>query len=152
MLTPTSFRGVRHFARTMLADGRVPIRLDDARATRVYRDCALEVVLFREACWQIEIICAMPHASAPRHMHPHVDSCELGLGGSVVGDLGYGAFATRKARGSLAANLIAVPAGQWHGGAVGAGGAAFLSFQRWRDGIAPTWITDDWVPWEAAQR
>lgn len=140
--TPASFLGPRHFARSMLAEG-LPVKLDQTRQIRAYPGGAIEVILFRESCWQIEIIAGMPGGSAPRHKHMHVDSCELGIGGWVLAEIGQHEV-TRKVRGELTANLIGVPAGQWHGGAAGPDGVMWISFQRWHD-MAPTWITDDWI-------
>lgn len=54
----TSFPGPRAFARHMLRDGRLQLRpIVDQIMT--FRGSAIEAVLFREGCWQIE---SMPGA------------------------------------------------------------------------------------------
>lgn len=132
-----SFPGVRAFARNMLHDDRVPLapRFDLIRAS-VY---AIETVLFRESCWQIELIAMFPNMPVPMHRHNRCDSCELVLAGSglVEGHKSVNQYR----RGSLAANLVRIGKGKWHGGAPGEHGAMYLSFQQW-DG-EPAFITED---------
>ena len=141
MLTENSFPGSRAFARYMLRGSRLTIQIDPSR-TCVFRKTAIEVLLFREACWQVELISVFPNSIVVQHRHLQVDSCELALGGGVVADV-EGKVLKQFHRGSLAANLVRVPRGAWHGGSAGPNGVVWLSFQHWFD-REPGWISEDW--------
>lgn len=134
-----SFPGPRAFARWALKDGCVTLRpLYDQIAT--YNETTLETVLFREAGWQIELIAAMPNASAPMHRHLRCASADLLLNGTVSGTVEGRGFSPP--RGPLQAQLKTIGKGEWHGGAAGPVGFVYLSFQQW-DG-EPTFISQDW--------
>ena len=141
-LTPFSFAGPRGFARWALSEGRVLLQpLYDQIAT--YSDKTLETILFRDGCWQIELIAALPNASAPVHRHLRCASADLLLNGTVSGHCEGRTFSPP--RGRLEAQLKTIGKGEWHGGAAGPGGFVYLSFQQW-DG-EPTFISKDWEPW-----
>lgn len=140
-LYPNSFPGARGFARWMLSGGRLQIAPDLSRI-KLFRDLCTEVILFRDGCWQCELVCAFPNAMIPMHRHLRADSCELALGGGAAAVIGE-EIVGQIQRGSLAANLIRVPSGKWHGGKIGPKGCVWLSFQHWLQG-EPTWLTDDW--------
>jgi quercetin dioxygenase-like cupin family protein len=133
------YSDLRHFAKAMLAGNRLRIEPDLSRI-RAFRG-ALEVILYREGCWQVELVAGLPGTPIPQHRHLRVDSYELCLGGSV--DAAINGIAMKNAqRGSLCANLIRIPLGAWHGGDAGANGVVFLSFQKWQG--EPSFISDDW--------
>ncbi len=140
-LQPNSFAGPRHFALYMLRNGAMPLALSHSRASS-WNDKVLEVILFRESCWQVALISGFPNVSVPRHRHNRVSSVELALGGHVIADVG-GKTLKRHYRGSLAANFTRVPRGVWHGGSAGPEGVVFLSFQHWVEG-KPSWLAEDW--------
>ena len=143
MLTEKSFPGSRAFARWMLRDVHRLISQIDPSRTRIFKDIATEVILFRESCWQVELITVYPNAVVAQHRHMHVESTELPLGGGVIiGDID-GEKLKPFHRETLFANLIRIPAGVWHGGRAGQNGVVWLSFQKWIV-LPPTWITDDW--------
>lgn len=126
----------------MLRDGRVDLRpMYDQLMT--YQDTTLESILFRESCWQIELIAAMPNAAAPMHRHLRCASADLLLNGTVCGTVEGRTFSPP--RGPLAAQLKTIGKGEWHGGAAGEQGFIYLSFQQW-DG-EPTFISQDWEAW-----
>lgn len=138
-----TWRSVKHFARDMLRDDRLLLRprLDlisaDDRATRL--------ILFREGCWQVELVVFRPGAIVPAHRHDRVESLELGVadsGGWIR--IGNRRGEHRALRGPLAANLVPLGKGVKHEGAAGPKGSAFLSFQKW-DG-EPGFIHEDWTP------
>lgn len=141
MLTAKSFPGSRAFARWMLRDDRMPIEIEPARICR-WLDRTIEVILFRQSCWQVELISVLPGGVAKQHRHMRVDSCELCLGGGVLADVDGRQLNTMH-RGPLAANLIRVPMGAWHGGESGPNGVVWLSFQHWVKG-SPGWVSEDW--------
>lgn len=141
-LTPDSFVGPRAFARHMLRDGRLELRpLYDQ--IMVFEGTWIETILFRESCWQVELIAAMPNAPARRHRHLRCSSADLLLNGSVLGTVEERGFAAP--RGPLQAQLKTIGVGEWHGGAAGPDGFVYLSFQQW-DG-EPTFISQDWDEW-----
>ena len=141
-LQPDSFAGPRAFARYMLRDGRIDLRpIYDQIMT--YDGTMLESILFRESCWQVELIAAMPNASAPMHRHLRCSSADLLLNGSVSGTVSGRGFAPP--RGPLSAQLKTIGVGEWHGGSAGPDGFIYLSFQQW-DG-EPTFISQDWEDW-----
>ena len=142
MLHKDSFAGPRAFARYMLRDGRLDLRpMYDQIMT--YNGTTLESILFRESCWQVELIACLPNASAPMHRHLRCSSADLLLNGSVGGTVGGRGFAPP--RGPLEAQLKTIGIGEWHGGSAGHEGFVYLSFQQW-DG-EPTFISQDWDEW-----
>lgn len=141
-LTPQSFAGPRAFARHMLREGRIELRpLYDQIMT--YAGTTLESVLFRESCWQVELIACMPNARAPMHRHLRCASADLLLNGSVGGTVSGRQFGAP--RGRLEAQLKTIGKGEWHGGSAGPEGFIYLSFQQW-DG-EPDFISQDWDEW-----
>lgn len=142
MMDQTSFAGPRAFARHMLREGRIALRpLYDQIMT--YGGTTLESVLFRESCWQVELIAALPNAAAPMHRHLRCSSADLLLNGSVGGTVSGRGF--NAPRGPLQAQLKTIGIGEWHGGAAGPGGFIYLSFQQWVG--EPTFISQDWEAW-----
>jgi hypothetical protein len=142
-LHPDSFTGPRAFGRYMLREGRLPLRplYDQIMA---FRGRILESILFREGCWQVELVVGMPHAGTEMHRHLRCASADLLLNGTVSGTVG-GRGVSHPKRGELAAQLRTIGKGEWHGGASGPDGLVYLSFQKW-DG-EPTFISQDWEPW-----
>lgn len=143
MMTPESFSGPRAFARHMLAGGR--LTLNPVRGSiRAFGGIALECVVFKESCWQVELITMLPNVVIPRHKHMRVSSVDLALG---LGDDGHGVVGNapmpQVQRGSMLSNLLRIDKGAWHEGVVSSSGVMFLSFQQW-DG-EPALISQDWV-------
>ncbi len=92
-------------------------------------------VLAREAPYQVEMGIVRGGELIPDHVHPHADTIEIGVAGGVrlkvngadpfaaVPDERLAAFTRRRG--------IRINRCDWHGGQVLAGGAVFLSVQRW---------------------
>lgn len=138
-----NWRSVKHFARDMLRGDRLCLRPESGLVSGC--DLWSEFILFREGEFQVELITFRPGSVVPRHCHLRSDSCDLWLGGPGSEFEIGGRAGPSEARGALAANLVAVPAGVWHGGHAGILGAAYLSFQKW-DG-EPDFISRDWQAW-----
>lgn len=136
-----TFTGPRAFARHMLRNDRLPLTIDPNRIS-CWNGKVLEVILFRECCWQVALVSGFPNVLVPRHRHNRVSSVELALGGKVIADVNSKALRMTY-RGSLSANFTRVPSGVWHGGAAGPEGVVFLSFQHWKSG-EPDWLANDW--------
>lgn len=144
-LHPESFAGPRAFARWALKDGRLLLRPLPDQLT-AWNGLGQETVLFRESCWQIELLMALPNAPAPVHRHLRCDSADLLLHGEVAGAVEGRGFTPP--RGPLHLQLKTISRGEWHGGQAGPKGFVWLSFQRWHDG-EPTFISEDWEAWPA---
>lgn len=138
-----TWRSAKHFAREMLRGNRLRLQPDPLLVSGC--DLWSEFVLFREGSFQVELITFRPGAEVPRHRHLRAESYDLWLGGPGSSFEIGGCEGPHESRGALVANLVAVPAGVWHGGAAGPQGAAYLSFQRWQG--APDFITTDWEAW-----
>lgn len=145
MLTPDAFAGPRAFARYMLRDERLQIRPVQALQSMKTGMGATEVVLFREACWQVTLLVLEPNLLVPSHKHHRVDSVDLAIAGDGFANIGstVRARAVSAAAGlALMSQLQRVPKGVAHGGSAGPVGGCFLSFQRW-DG-EPDSVMNDW--------
>ncbi len=135
MLRADSFRGPKAFASWILRYGP-PSPIQHTQVC-VHRETALEIILFSEACWQIEMIFIFPDRYVPRHKHLRVSSCELLLGGGGAANVNGEPLIDDPCK------LFRVPVGVWHGGASGRDGAVILSFQHWLSGT-PSFISEDW--------
>jgi hypothetical protein len=139
-----SFAGPRGFARHMLREGHILRPMYDQIMTYHHDGRSImESILFRDGCWQIELVAAMPESSTPMHRHLRCASADLLLNGSVGGTVEGREFGAP--RGRLEAQLKTIGKGEWHGGSAGPNGFIYLSFQQW-DG-EPTFISQDWEPW-----
>lgn len=127
---------LNEFARAMLADGRLTLSPGSMQSY----GRAIEAILFRDGCWQVELVASPPDIRVPRHRHNRVASVDVLLCGSIDGVVG--SRRTKPNSGPLERNLLPVPKGVWHWGEAGPSGALYLSFQKW-DGT-PTFISDDW--------
>lgn len=139
MLANMSFSGPRGFARAMLKSG---IPWQPRTGLKWGFQGVGECILFREDCWQIELMMMPPGNDIPKHCHHRVSSADLCLGGAdslaVIGQ----SPRQNVMRGSLSANLLLLPRDVWHEGHSGNEGAVFLSFQQWIG--QPGFIMDDW--------
>lgn len=140
-----TFAGPRAFARFMLRDDRLLIR-PVINSISVFGSYCIEAVLFRDACWQVELVTMLPGAVVPKHRHNRVDSCDLLISGwspaVVIG--GKSVKAVRHE--ALLPNLVRIGKGVWHEGQPERNGAVYLSFQKW-DG-EPGLISEDWDEWQ----
>jgi hypothetical protein len=104
-----------------------------------------EFVMFRAGQYQVEQITLYPGHRVPPHAHPDVDTVETHLYGGGMAKVGGvplpGAVEPRR---DPRARRLLIPAGVRHEGMATVVNVAF-SFQRWREGTVPTFITDNWV-------
>ena len=96
------------------------------------------VVIFRKDQFQAELYIGRPHASAPRHSHPNIDSSEIGIAGLAVFDCDLKDYNKNKTR-------IHVHPNEMHTAHMGRVGGCFISFQKWSEGVEPTSVGYDWV-------
>jgi hypothetical protein len=100
-------------------------------------------ILFRDGCWQVELLMIHPGSTSPLHRHNFCESADVLLCGDLTGSIG-GHFIGKPRGENLIANIQNLPLGAWHGGCTDSGLVA-LSFQRWI-GREPTFIANDWEP------
>ena len=101
--------------------------IDNFTATRI----------FRSGNYQVELISVLPHTEVPNHVHPHMDSYEVYLGGDITFRVDGVSFIPTKV-----GEHIRVKSDCPHGGTFGAAGGVFLSVQEWKDG--PQSAGTDW--------
>jgi hypothetical protein len=100
-------------------------------------------ILFRDGCWQVELLMIHPGSSSPLHRHNFCESADVLLGGDLAGSID-GHYIGKPRGENLQANIQNLPLGAWHGGSTDKGLIA-LSFQKWI-GREPTFIANDWEP------
>ncbi len=138
-MAPDAFPGPRAFARHMLQGDRLSLRpLYESIMT--FRGAIIESILFRESCWQVELIASLPNAGTEVHRHMRCASADLLLNGGGID--AHGGVEIKGPRGPLAAQLKSIAVGKWHGGFSGPAGFVYLSFQQWQG--EPTFISQDW--------
>lgn len=104
-----------------------------------------EFVLLRDGQFQVEQITLYPGHPVPPHTHPDVDTVETHLcGGGVAKVGGHRLPEDVDHRHDPRVRRLLIPAGMRHEGMATVVNVA-LSFQRWRPGTVPTFITDNWV-------
>ena len=103
-----------------------------------------EFIVFRDGQFQVEQVTLFPGYPVPPHCHPDVDSIEChltGTGSAEVGRFRLPAVPNYRVRHSV--RRLRIPAGVFHSGEAHSVTVA-LSFQLWREGVAPGFITDNW--------
>lgn len=102
------------------------------------------VVLYREGRYQAELFIAARGGVFPEHTHPNVDSIEVLLGGSIE-FIVRGRSTLRHVHKPRAQGVMfGVGAGVPHSAVIHEGGGAFISLQRWREGVRTTCVGLDW--------
>lgn len=141
-----SWPTLQAFADWWFAAGR-PFRVPPHPVTR--HAGSHEFIVFRDGQFQLEQVTLFPQHPVPPHCHPDVDSIECHVTGHGTAEVGGRRLALRpnyRVRDEI--RRLPIPAGVTHSGVAHAVTVA-LSFQRWRAGVPPTFITDNWrgAPW-----
>jgi quercetin dioxygenase-like cupin family protein len=131
---PPETASVREFAVWWLRHR--PLRVPSADAVRHVEGFA-GVTLFRDGPFQAQLFVVRPGQRSTVHAHPNIDSVEYGLAGD-----GEDTFTSERNR-RLGA-LVMIAPGEMHAAGAGAGGGAFISFQKWLNGVAPSSVELDW--------
>jgi hypothetical protein len=103
-----------------------------------------EFIVFRRDQFQVEQVTLFPGFPVPSHCHADVESIECHLTGH--GEAEVGAFRLANIpnyRVRHRVRKLRIPAGVFHSGEAHSVTVA-LSFQVWRDGVTPSFITDNW--------
>jgi len=98
------------------------------------------LVIYRHEEFQVELFITQPMTKGLSHIHPNVDSFEVYLSGDISFDCQGEIFNTNKLGDSLR-----IRPDCWHGGDFNENGGAFLSIQKWLNGVKPTSIVTDWL-------
>lgn len=108
----------------------------DVIGTILHRDGAYQAELFTFAATQYG-------GSFAEHRHPDVDSVELYLSGEIEFNvIRHGRSEVYRGRRDAP---LWIKAEDFHGGKIGPAGAAFVSLQRWRTGLATTSVGHNWI-------
>lgn len=126
----------RRFAVWWLRHRPFMVPTEGVPAVRYYHDFA-GVTLYRHGQFQAQMFVVRPRQESPWHSHPNIDSVEYGLAGS-----GEGTF--RSTRNARLGPLILIAPGEGHVAAAGPAGGAFISFQKWLNGVLPSSVELDW--------
>lgn len=105
------------------------------------------IILYRSGQFQAELFMSTQAGVFPEHSHPHVDSIEVMLSGRIDFTVrGRSMFPAEVIKNNLPTRgmMVGVGAGVSHGATVYEGGGAFISLQRWREGIPLTSVGLDW--------
>jgi len=105
----------------------------------LYHNRISGVVLYRQNEYQVELFIPQENCEVKQHIHPDVDSFEVYLCGEMVFNLDGTDYAQ-----STIGDTLPVPSTCYHGGATGEEGAAFLSIQKWKNGVLPTSVGENW--------
>ena len=109
----------------------------------------ISLCLYRKGVFQVELFISTEHNSTfPNHRHPDVDTVEFGLSG--YGQLFVNdkpSYTEQQMEAWLAGNFKALPIRiqptDWHSG-IGHKPYAFLSIQKWLNGVKPTSVGLNW--------
>lgn len=114
-------------------------------------DGASGITLMRSGQYQVQLFLISPNKEIPEHEHPNVDSFEILLRGMKFTLNGRLALSMKRAQmtndnGSpkYQGQMLRVYNGSPHGGLASSDGGAFISIQKWLNGISPTTVSDDW--------
>ena len=105
----------------------------------LYHEKIAGIVLYRKEEYQVELFIPQSNSEIKKHIHPDVDSFEVYLCGEIVfnlNDLDYEPFTI--------GDSLPVPSDSFHGGIIGKEGAAFLSIQKWKNGVLPSSVGENW--------
>ena len=116
-----------------------------------HTDNAMSLCLFREGRFQVELYLTKPFANSPPHTHPGVESAFVYLTGDIKFDIETKGtqidnkmhFARADGAHRMFGATSSSPDGLAHWLDIGADGAAFLSFEYWKD-VDPTSVTVNW--------
>jgi hypothetical protein len=97
------------------------------------------IVIYRSGQYQVQLFIIAPDAVIKPHCHPNVDSYEV----TVCGEVAFEVNGFRHEDRALWDHVRVLPTDE-HTAYVGKGGGAFISVQKWLNGIKPTSVGWDW--------
>lgn len=127
-----------------------PLSVPAKNALSFY-DKATGIVVYRQPPFQVQLFIAHPGQRLVEHTHPNVDSFEVWIhgmefthNGNVMIDLCKAAEVGANGLPVAYGTPIRVHTNDVHGGVAGPNGGAFLSVQKWLNGIEPSCVAADW--------
>ena len=108
------------------------------------------VVIYRRDNFQVELFICQPNTVIPEHTHPDVDSYECFLYGMKFTHGGETVISDEQAQEEIegmpayAYQTIRVRPNDPHGGTASKNGGAFISIQKWLNGVEPTHVSSNW--------
>jgi quercetin dioxygenase-like cupin family protein len=116
-----------------------------------HTDNAMSLCLYREGRFQVELYITKPFSTSPPHTHPGVESAFMYLTGNLDfflegrDNVSNAEFQKAKVDGTHMAfgSVVSSPDGIPHWLKIGKEGAAFLSFEYWKD-KDPVSVTVNW--------
>lgn len=148
MIDPINFDDLEQFMGWFLKSR--PLLVPATSALSFY-ETAVGIVLYRQPPYQVQLFIAKPNTPIVEHEHPNVDSFEVFLHGMEFTHGGAMQIAMADA---LRVNECGLPIAYGapirvkptdrHGGIGSHNGGAFLSIQKWLNGVPPTCVAADW--------
>lgn len=116
-----------------------------------FYETAVGIVLYRQPPYQVQLFIAYPATPIVPHTHPNVDSFEVFLNGMEFSHCGNVLISMQDALRVASTGFpqsygvqIRVRPTDEHGGIGSSAGGAFLSIQKWLNGVSPTCVAADW--------
>lgn len=119
-----------------------PFNPPQVGATRFVGDIS-GVTLYRERQFQVQLFIGRPHATAPMHSHPNVDSIEIPFAGLALFQCARSEFFRGEWDTHILPNVHVAPH-EMHDAQVCSQGGAFISIQKWLNGVPPSSVELDW--------
>ena len=103
-------------------------------------------VQYRDDTFQIQVFIFPPYGIVPEHVHPNVNSYEVGLSGDLwFSHGGKWLYPKHPALHYYKKNrCIKVDNNDIHGASIGEGGGMFISVQQWLNGVKPSCVGQDY--------
>lgn len=99
-----------------------------------------ETLLYSDGQFQVEMLSVTPNTILTTHSHPDVDSYEVYVSGDLTFEVDDKSYVPTESY----SDYVRVPDGCTHGGKTGERGGVFLSVQLWKNGVKPTFISENW--------
>ncbi len=145
---PHEEQSLKEFAEDYLGEGGIlKIRVSGEGALRVGPK-STELVLYRDPPFQVTLVTFFPGYRIPSHAHRYVDAYALSITGDGVAIVGGRTWRKQTQDHPRLSLRIPVLSGVMHSGHTEVG-SVFLSIQKWKEGRAPTFLSEDWVDDEA---
>jgi hypothetical protein len=101
-------------------------------------EISMSYVLFREGQFQAELYLVKPNTGSPEHSHPDIENIIMVLGGDI------GTKVDNICPGLFCGQGPVIRESDTHALHTGDRGGAFLSLEKWGEGIKPTSVTIRW--------
>ena len=108
-------------------------------------EISMSYVLFRDGQFQAELYLVKPNTGSPQHSHPGIENIIMLMGGDITLEDKSGArLSPPKGMDIFGLLGSTIRNGETHALLCGDKGGAFLSLEKWEEGIKPTSVTIRW--------